>query len=409
MDWSKYERQIYNLSLQGLGSPRILKRLREEHGDIFPLSAERKIRKLTKKFKESNEKQKSELFDNSHKWEEDKEGAVWEYNTTEKPLKTLEDALHFCEADLEKFEVDRYIFNSWDVTMKQLQPDKTVKPIKATNYQVKVWFKKIIPIQIREPFLKDIFIKPDKKVEMWVIIGCVHRPFHNKKLWDALLAFLQHYRNSIDGFIINGDFLDLRSLSKHEEWVPEGIDLGYEYSDGLQGISELNQALEKKTKKWFIWGNHEDRYKRDKVNLRRYGSAVPTPEEALKLEEFGYEVIDDWKDGFITLGNDLEVFHGEYISVDAAKKHLQMMPTKSCIFNHTHRHQTFTMNNQTAYNIGWLGDVKNDVFKYAMRRSKYQWMNGLGVVYIDTDGTNHVTSIKCPENKIFFEGKIFKG
>ena len=117
---------------------------------------------------------------------------------------------------------------------------------------------------------------------------------------------------------------------------------------------------------------------------------------------------EDWKDGYTLLGNKLEVFHGEYISVNAAKAHLEALPEVSCVFNHTHRFQSYSHNKQTAYNVGWFGDASNDVFKYMMRRSKYKWTNGFAVAHIDGDGQHYVTPIKCDNNKIFFEGKLYK-
>lgn len=336
-------------------------------------------------------------------WEENSKEAVWEYNSLTNSMETLEDALEFCGVDLNVYEVDRYIFNSWDVTMKI---DDT--PVKRTNYQTKIWFKKIEKVVIKQPFVQPIEVSASDDVQMWVIIGCVHRPFHNKALWYNLLQFLNYHRGKITGLIINGDYLDLRSLSSHEEWIPEGVDLSMEYSDGLQGIAELEGALNKDFEKIFHYGNHEDRYLRNKKDLRKYGSALPSPREALELDERGWKVVEDWKDGFTKLGDKLEVFHGEYIGMNAAKQHLEAMPEVSCVFNHTHRYQTYSHNKQTAYNIGWMGDPEQDVFKYMMRRSKYRWTNGFGVAYIEPNGNHHVVPVKSEDSTIFFEGKVFK-
>ena len=346
---------------------------------------------------------KEEMSKDSKYWEENSKEAVWEYNSTTKSMETLEEALEFCDADLEKFEVDRYVFNSWDVVMKIGDT-----PVKRTNYQVKIWFKKIEKIFIKEPFFKPIEVEPSSEVQMWVIIGCVHRPFHNQVLWYNLLQFLNYHRSKITGVIINGDFLDLRSLSTHEEWIPEGVDLSMEYSDGLQGIHEIESAVNKGFQKIFHYGNHEDRFLRDKKSQRKYGSSLPSPREALELDKRDWKVVEDWKDGFTKLGDKLEVFHGEYIGMNAAKQHLEAMPEVSCIFNHTHRYQTYSHNKQTAYNVGWMGDPNQDVFKYMMRRSKYRWTNGFGVAYIEPNGNHHVVPVKSEDSSIFFEGKIFK-
>ena len=51
---------------------------------------------------------------------------------------TLEEALEIANVDLEIWEVDRYIVNSWQVTMNV----KRKEPVTRTNWQVKVWLKR---------------------------------------------------------------------------------------------------------------------------------------------------------------------------------------------------------------------------------------------------------------------------
>lgn len=69
-------------------------------------------------------------------------------------IRTLDEALEVARVDLEKWRVDRYIVNSWEVTMKLRQESGTGdggKPIfedqpeTRTNYQVKVWLKPKTP------------------------------------------------------------------------------------------------------------------------------------------------------------------------------------------------------------------------------------------------------------------------
>lgn len=54
-------------------------------------------------------------------------------------INTLDAALEAANVDLGVYEVDRYIINSWQVTMKVNE-----EPVVRTNYQTKVWFKPII-------------------------------------------------------------------------------------------------------------------------------------------------------------------------------------------------------------------------------------------------------------------------
>jgi hypothetical protein len=335
-------------------------------------------------------------------WEEDerKGSAIYEYKG-ERSIKTLEDALEFSEVDLSTWEVERHIFNSWDVTMKL--GDDT--PVKRTNYQVKVWFRRKEKLEIERPKFRHIEVIPGKNAQMWVAIGCVHRPFHDEIFWDRFITFLKHNRKDITGIIIDGDFLDLRSLSSHEEWIPDGVDLSMEYSSGLQGIDEIEQALGKGVDKIFIYGNHEDRFFRDKKSMRKYGSSLPSPHEAMELEERGWQVITDWRNGYVTLGKQLDVFHGVKIGMNAAKDQLNAIPNRNHIFFHTHRFGSHSNKTNTAYNLGCMIDFDHEAFQYTDRGVREAWAHGFGVIYIDEEGNDYVYPIKVKDNRHFF----FKG
>jgi hypothetical protein len=338
-------------------------------------------------------------------WDENlKDGTgFWEYDGTQS-ITSLEQAIAFSGVDESKWEVERHIFNSWDVIMK----NSAGKPVKRTNYQVKVWFRAIEEVEIAKPVFRNIKKDKTKSTQMWVIIGCVHRPFHDKKLWDKFLYFLQKNKKNITGIIINGDFGDLRSLSSHDEWIPEGIDLAYEYSDMLQGIHDVEMRLNKNIDKIFHYGNHEDRFFRDKKSIRKYGRSLPAPHEAMELEERGWDLITDWKNGYTTLGNSLDVFHGTKIGINAAKDQLQAIPNRDHIFNHTHRFGTHSNKTNTAYNTGCMIDFEHEVFKYTDRGIRESWSQGFAVVYIDDKGNNHVSPIKVDNDKsFFFEGLVY--
>lgn len=87
--------------------------------------------------------------------EENQDGKT--ITTRSAKIKTLDEALAYSKVDLSKFEVDRYIINSWEVTMGA---DKTAteKAETYTNYQVKVWLKpKTAKNLALDRFVDDIF------------------------------------------------------------------------------------------------------------------------------------------------------------------------------------------------------------------------------------------------------------
>lgn len=67
-------------------------------------------------------------------------------------IKILDDFLTQCNVDTEIYEVDRYLLNAWDVTMKI---DNTHGET-YTNYQIKVWLKKKTIVFDHEMFTKEL-------------------------------------------------------------------------------------------------------------------------------------------------------------------------------------------------------------------------------------------------------------
>jgi len=70
-------------------------------------------------------------------------------------ITTVEDALERADIDIEEWEVERYLVNSWEVTMGGEPPET------YTNWQVKLWLKRKIPsiLEVR----KDILIEEMSK------------------------------------------------------------------------------------------------------------------------------------------------------------------------------------------------------------------------------------------------------
>jgi hypothetical protein len=313
-------------------------------------------------------------------------------------IQDLDTALEYFKVDLDKWTVEDYKINSWDSGSAH------------TNYQVKVRLKRKESLIIQAPLLDPLKFNYKGESQMWIIIGCIHRPFHNKELWNGLLHLLQDHKKDIHGIIINGDYLDLRSLSTHDDFIPEGLDLGIEYTDGLKGMIEIKQALGKefnRIEKVFHFGNHEDRFYRHAEDLRKYGDTLKTPEEALRLREDNWKVQVDWKEGYTTIGQNTDIFHGVYYGANPAKQHLDREPTRNMIFNHSHRFMSYSNGKATSYNVGWLGDVNSEGFKYAHRFTRGNWQNGFCVAYIDKDGEAFITPVRCKNNAFFFGGKMY--
>lgn len=364
-------------------------------------------------------------------WAESNDNVYAKYEG-EKSITNKGAAIEFFKVDLDQFEVVDFQWKSWDVTMKVkvwinlysgkrwiegTKFDKDDHELittdqKRTNYGCTLKLIPIKPIVIDDIIrVKQPKYKTKKAGEFVLGIPCIHFPFHNVILWGKVLQLIRDNRDKFTTLILMGDWLDLRSLSSHEEYIPEGIDLSYEYNAGRQGILDIKDAFGpkkwKSLKKEFVYGNHEDRFNRDKKSCRKYGSTLPNPHQALKLIEEGFGVQTNWKDAFVTTGTDTDWFHGTYWGNTPAKQTLQKGPTRNHVFTHSHRASVFSDGGFTAYNVGCLIDIKNEAFKYSDRFKRARWENGFPTAYVTESGETIVDYIKCIGNNFYFGGKKY--
>jgi predicted phosphodiesterase len=250
----------------------------------------------------------------------------------------------------------------------------------------------------------------DKTLQRWLVVSDVHRPFHNQTLWNKLLQLINDMGTALHGIVLAGDYLDLYTLgSYNNESLANlsGLTLQDEYIDGLNGIDEINSAF-KGAKKYFLFGNHEDRYFRhikEKDNAK-YGGALINPVEALYLHERGWITKTDWQSDFFTLGKHLDIVHGIYTSIHAAKAHLDKTQ-HSVMFGHTHRVQCYHTGNKAAFNIGGLYDIKSKGFNYMQRFQRQMWANGFALVNVTDNGDFYVEQVNVWNDKFLANGKMY--
>lgn len=245
----------------------------------------------------------------------------------------------------------------------------------------------------------------------YVVMGCLHMPYHNKRMFDAALKLISDLRayGKLNGLILNGDILDMNSISHHGKnkvGVP-GMTLDREYQMARHEFDKLDKAAGP-CEKVYMYGNHEMWYytfMQDPNNFKLGEGAVMSPEEGLGLRRRGYKVYRDYKTAYHMLG-DLEVIHGDYVSVHAAHTHVQKMK-RNVMFAHTHRMGSYVEGKLQGYNIGWGGDSTAPVFNYMSRVMKETWRNGFAVVTVDEQGFSHVTQITWTNDSFYFGGKRY--
>ena len=255
---------------------------------------------------------------------------------------------------------------------------------------------------------KEIKRNQEPKTGRYLVIGCVHVPFNNKKLTQGLFDLMKDV--NYKGIIIAGDFLDMGALSTYEKGKLSntGVTLEDEYIAGNQFLNIIDQLLPKNATKVFMFGNHCHRYWKWKsdVDNSKYGDSL-NPITSLALEQRGYDVYHDYVNDIYNLGS-LGIMHGEYFNIHCAKKHLDVF-RRNILFFHTHRFQIHREGDFAAYNAGFLGDKKSPAFNYAKRGMKAAWANGFAEVTLMDSGEHFVNLISCVNDKFAVNGKVYGG
>lgn len=257
-------------------------------------------------------------------------------------------------------------------------------------------------------------IKPPKQKKftepgLYLLLGCVHVPGHNVSMMNGITDLIIDYSHQLRGLVLMGDFLDMNTLSGHDTGrftaVP-GLTLSEEYEAGGIILSQLVAPLHRTADKIFIYGNHEDRWNRYMGDMESAKRPLPSPAEGLGLQEKGFNVYTNWKDDHVTLGEHLDVFHGQYYNVHCAKKTIDTY-RGSCAFVHSHRIQTYIEGRTGGFNIGWGGDVTSPFFNYMARGTKSMWQNGFAMVNINEKGDYYLQQIIHHSNQFYYGGKKY--
>lgn len=253
-------------------------------------------------------------------------------------------------------------------------------------------------------------IQPVKRSEdgMHLVIGCAHCPYENQELVVKLCSFISDYKHKIAGFHLIGDFMNMGALSPHNDKTVDltGYTLGQEYFAGNKLLDVFDSVLPKNIRKTYLGGNHEFWYDRYVSNIKNFktADALPSPYDALKLVQRGYEVKTDWKEDFFIVGS-YHLIHGLYCSTNPCKAHIDKL-RQNVLFAHTHRVGQHFEGKLHGMNIGTLADINSEGFKYSSRIERQAWNNGFGVITVQGD-YSQAELIVCTDNSFTYAGKKY--
>jgi hypothetical protein len=238
--------------------------------------------------------------------------------------------------------------------------------------------------------------------ETWVVLNDLQMPFEDKEVvWDLVVPFVRDLKPY--GIVLNGDIVDNYEISDFtKDPKLRKMDLKAE----REGLHRLLGALAPvSTERWYIEGNHEQRFQRyswSRVPELVAADVVPTFAEAFKLEDFGFKhkVYGE----HINLGK-LMVTHGFAVrqhSAMSAKAHFDRLGT-SVLLGHTHRlgifHRTNQSGDHAAYENGCL--CRLDGLGYAQFPD---WQQGLAVVDVFAGGLFNVQQLRIIDRRWFVYG-----
>jgi hypothetical protein len=241
----------------------------------------------------------------------------------------------------------------------------------------------------------------------WVVLNDIQFPFEDKAvLWDLVVPFVRDLKPY--GVVLNGDIVDNHEIS---DFVKDPRlrhhDLKSERQLALKLFEQLAPVT---TERWFIEGNHEDRYRRyawDKAPDFEAAGAVKTFADYFRLADhgFGHRPYG----GHVMLGK-LLVTHGFSVAQDSgatAKRHFMRLGT-SVLIGHTHRagvfHRTNRLGDHAAYENGCL--CRLDGLGYA---NFPDWQQAFSVVDVFSGGMFNVTLLRILSRRCFIYGDTVGG
>lgn len=299
-------------------------------------------------------------------------------------------------AEIARFLVDKFKLDANEETVR-----KAVSRLIFEGREENILIPRVRVADLRVDHLK--YNKPGT----YVVLGCWHVPFDNKRLTDNVAKLISDINPQ--GLILNGDFLDCNSLSGHDRGkftAIKGLDLDKEYALGQEALDLLTSSLSPEALKVYLYGNHEDRWRRFVGDMQNAKTPPPSPFQGLDLQERGFHTIESYQSGFMTLGAHLDIMHGVYFNTHCAKTHIDRF-RGSVMFAHTHRIQTYIEGHTGGFNIGWGGDVNSAAFNYADRGVKASWQNGFNIVNIDEEGAYYTNQVIANNGKFYFNGKLY--
>jgi len=368
---------------------------------------------------------------------------------------TLDELLKACKVDLNVWEVEHWIANTYEGYRKSESRQLSWAEGKidhgyidddggfntTTLYQIKAWLVRRQPIPIAPVITPVMFPMQSSwgtenrplftKVSASLVIPDIQTgfirnmatgkltPMHDRKAMDIVLQIAKETR--FNNVVLLGDGLDLPDWSEKFLRSPE-----------LEQVTQ--PALEELA--WFIWqlrklqptanmayieGNHEKRL-RDAIirNIPQAYGIKPAGKKIdysvwslpylLGLPDLQIAWEGEYPNGIVWLENDLCVVHG----ADLSAEKMVMRSDVNVIFGHIHRADLSSREiyvgrgskNIFAFCPGFLGRLDGVI---PGTKKRQRWSQGFAVVYHDPGMEHQILHIPIRDGKAIYQGTPVRG
>ena len=258
---------------------------------------------------------------------------------------------------------------------------------------------------------KVVSITTKPRIERVIYLPDIHVPVEDKETMAAVEAYMADHH--WDEIIYGGDFLNLDSISSHNEKNLRAIAATSIYDEARAGNIMLNrhERITPGTKRrTYLQGNHCQRIERY-INANPQLRGLIEIEKLLKLEKRGYKYIPFWSKGTTHKIGKAVFIHGEYTSNSHAAATVNAYGN-NVFYGHTHDVQSFSKttkgNNKTkiGQSLGCLCAYSQEY----MRGTPSKWQQAFGVFQFLPDGFFNYSVVQIFSHRFISpEGKIYDG
>jgi len=254
---------------------------------------------------------------------------------------------------------------------------------------------------------------PATDAKKYIIVSDLHVPYQDKACVDAILDFARDIRP--DGFIVNGDGLDVPELSRHAKGSVlelENLRIKDTFDAGNCFLDQVDAAVGPQCKeRVWIEGNHCSRISRwiaSEANAVFAGDPLLSVEGRLDFKRRGWKWIGEYPKAHYILGSHLVVTHGRWTGKYAAAVHCERYG-RSVLVGHVHTPGAYYSSGfekqRAGFVTGHLADVSSPAMSYAPLPNG--WVHGFALAHVRKNGAYQVNLINFWDHVFYYGDKRY--